>query len=92
MPTKAQEVLDAKVRVITPRKGDSFVQVAAVGRVEAELMAEQLQKRGYRTFISEVPGRDLFRVLIGPFESQSGLTDTKNRLKSEGIETIIQRY
>jgi len=91
-PSKAQEILSSKVRLITPRKGDTFVQVAAVARVEAELMAERLQTRGYRAFISEVPTKELFRVLIGPFESNAAVHETKSRLASEGIESIVQRY
>ncbi len=91
-PTEAQKILDSRVRVITPRKGDTFVQVAAIGRAEAELMAGQLQRRGYRVFITEVPGRDLFRVLVGPFETPAKLTETKAKLAAEGIESIVQRY
>ncbi len=90
--TKAQQILSSKVTVITPRKGDTFIQVAAVGRPEAELMAEQLQKDGYRTFISEVPGRDLFRVLVGPFETTARLNDTRKKLEGRGINSIVQRY
>jgi cell division septation protein DedD len=90
--TKAQQILSSKVRVITPRKGDTFIQVAAIGRAEAELMAEQLQKNGFRTFISEVPGRDLFRVLIGPFETTAKLNETRKKLEGQGISSIVQRY
>ncbi|MCU0227286.1 MAG: SPOR domain-containing protein [Bryobacterales bacterium] len=90
--TEAQKILDSRVRVITPRKGDTFVQVAAIGRAEAELMAGNLQRRGYRTFITEVPGKELFRVLVGPFETPAKLTETKAKLAAEGIESIVQRY
>jgi cell division septation protein DedD len=84
--------LAGKVQLITPRKGDVFLQVAAIGRAEAELMAEQLQKRSYRAFLSEVPGKDLFRVLIGPFETAPRLNDTKKKLADEGMPSIVQRY
>jgi len=89
---KTQAILNSKVSVITPRKGDTFVQVAAIGKAEAELMAMQLQRRGYRAFISEVPGKDLFRVLVGPFETPTKLAETKKKLDGEGISTIVQRY
>ncbi len=91
-PSAAQQILNSRVRVITPRKGDTFVQVAAIGRAEAELMAEQLQQRGYRTFITEVPGKDLFRVLLGPFETPAKVAETRAKLAQEGIESIVQRY
>lgn len=90
--SKAQEILNSRVRLITPRKGDTFVQVAAIARPEAELMAEQLQRRGYRAFITEVPGKDLFRVLVGPFETPAKLAETKAKLAGDGIESIVQRY
>lgn len=90
--SRAQEILNARVRLITPRKGDTFLQVAAVSRAEAELMAEQLGKRGYRAHISEVPGKELFRVLIGPFETTPKLNETKAKLTGDGINSIVQRY
>lgn len=89
---RSRQILSGKVQLITPRKGDVFLQVAAIGRAEAELMAEQLQKRSYRAFLSEVPGKDLFRVLIGPFETAPRLNDTKKKLADEGMPSIIQRY
>lgn len=89
---RSRQILSGKVQLITPRKGDVFLQVAAIGRPEAELMAEQLQKRSYRAFLSEVPGKDLFRVLIGPFETAPRLNETKKKLADEGMPSIVQRY
>lgn len=89
---RTREILSGKVQLITPRKGDVFLQVAAIGRAEAELMAEQLRKRSYRTFLSEVPDKDLFRVLIGPFETNARLNDTKKKLSDDGLPSIVQRY
>lgn len=89
---RTREILSGKVQLISPRKGDVFLQVAAIGRAEAELMAEQLQKRSYRVFLSEVPDKDLFRVLIGPFETSARLNDTKKKLSDDGLPSIVQRY
>ncbi|MCC6265524.1 MAG: SPOR domain-containing protein [Bryobacterales bacterium] len=89
---RTREILGGKVQLITPRKGDMFLQVAAIGRAEAELMAEQLRKRGYRAFLSEVPEKSLFRVLIGPFETSARLNETKKKLSDDGLPSIIQRY
>lgn len=89
---RAQEILNSKVKLITPRKGDVFLQVAAIGRSESEVMGEQLQKRGYRVFLSEVPTKDLFRVLIGPFDTTARLSEMKKKLADEGLPSIVQRY
>lgn len=89
---RTREILGGKVQLITPRKGDSFLQVAAIGRAEAELMAEQLGKRGFRAFLSEVPDKALFRVLIGPFETGARLNETKKKLSDDGLPSIVQRY
>lgn len=89
---RTREILSEKIRIITPRKGDVFLQVAAIGRAEAELMAEQLNKRGYRAFLSEVPDKNLFRVLIGPFETSARLNETKKKLSGDGLPSIVQRY
>lgn len=89
---RTREILSGKVQLITPRKGDVFLQVAAIGRAEAELMAEQLRKRSYRAFLSEVPDKDLFRVLIGPFETSARLNETKKKLSDDGLPSIVQRY
>ena len=89
---RTREILSGKIQLITPRKGDMFLQVAAIGRAEAELMAEQLNKRGYRAFLSEVPEKNLFRVLIGPFETSARLNETKKKLSGDGLPSIVQRY
>lgn len=89
---RTREILGGRVQLITPRKGDVFLQVAAIGRAEAEVMAEQLRKRGHRAFLSEVPNRDLFRVLIGPFETTARLNEAKKKLTDEGLPTLVQRY
>ncbi|MCC7341199.1 MAG: SPOR domain-containing protein [Bryobacterales bacterium] len=89
---RTREILGGKVQLITPRKGDMFLQVAAIGRAEAELMAEQLRKRGFRAFLSEVPEKSLFRVLIGPFETSARLNETKKKLSDDGLPSIVQRY
>lgn len=89
---RTREILGGRVQLITPRKGDVFLQVAAIGRAEAEVMAEQLRKRGHRAFLSEVPNRDLFRVLIGPFETTARLNEAKKKLTGEGLPTLVQRY
>lgn len=89
---RTREILSGKIQLITPRKGDMFLQVAAIGRAEAEVMAEQLNKRGYRAFLSEVPDKNLFRVLIGPFETSARLNETKKKLSGDGLPSIVQRY
>lgn len=78
----------------TPRSGQSFLQVTAVGRDEAFAIADVLQKKGFRAHAVPKPGSaKLYRVLVGPVRDAADLSSTRDSLRRTGFrEVIVQRY
>ena len=77
-----------------PEAGQQFLQVAAVGRDEAEAVADVLHKKGFQAHAVPKPGNPkLYRVLIGPVQDAADLSSTRDALRRTGFrEVIVQRY
>jgi hypothetical protein len=58
----------AEVGTGVPPKGSYFLQVAAVGRAEADVVAKVLKGKGFNTWIAPSDNEQIFRVLVGPMQ------------------------
>ena len=78
----------------TPQNGSQYLQVAAVGRDEAEAVADVLHKKGFRAHAVPKPGNNkLYRVIIGPIRDAGDLRSTRDALHNTGFrEVIVQHY
>jgi cell division protein FtsN len=78
----------------SPQPGQMFLQVAAVGKDEAEAVADVLHKKGFRAHAVPKPGSPkIYRVLIGPLKDTADLSATRDSLRRTGFrEVITQRY
>jgi cell division septation protein DedD len=78
----------------TPRPGQTFLQVTAVGRDEAKGIADVLEKKGFRAHAVPKPGSaKLYRVIVGPIHDAGDLSSTRDSLRKTGFrEVIVQRY
>lgn len=78
----------------TPHSGSQYLQVAAVGRDEAEAFADVLHKKGFRAHAVPKPGNTkLYRVIIGPIRDAGDLRSTRDALHNIGFrEVIVQHY
>jgi cell division septation protein DedD len=80
---------------LVPQPGQTFLQVAAVSRDEAEAMADVLHRKGFRAHAVPKPGNPkLYRVLIGPVRDAGDLSSTRDALRKRvGFrEVIVQKY
>ena len=77
-----------------PHAGAEYLQVAAVGRDEAEAVADVLHKKGFPAHAVPKPGNaKLYRVIIGPVKDAGELSSTRDALRKTGFrEVIVQRY
>ena len=75
-----------------PRPGQTFLQVAATSRADAEIVAESLSKRGFRTSLAPVPNSNLVRVLIGPVKDGPDLAETRVKLEAASMKPMVRRY
>lgn len=79
--------------VVTPRRGQTYLQVAAVSRSEAEAVATVLSKKGFHAHVAPRPGTKLFRVLVGPVRDAGELSSTRDALMRKGFRQVfVQRY
>ena len=90
----AQDTATLKAENFNPQNGQQFLQVAAVGRDEAEAVADVLHKKGFRAHAVPKPGSlKLYRVIIGPIRDAGDLSNTRDALRRTGFrEVIVQRY
>jgi cell division protein FtsN len=76
-----------------PQPGQTYLQVAAVSRPEAETVAGVLSKRGFHAHVAPKPGTKWFRVLVGPVHDAGELSTTRDALMKKGFrEVFVQRY
>jgi len=75
-----------------PQAGQSFLQVSAVAKAEAEILTELLVKKGFRAIIAPGPSDNLFRVLVGPAKDDADLRKTKSDLEQAGFKSIVRKY
>ena len=75
-----------------PAPGQTFLQVSAVKKPEADLLVDVLVKKGFKARIAPVPGEtDLFRVLVGPVEDTT-LASTRADLEAAGFKSFPRKY
>lgn len=77
-----------------PQPGSEYLQVVALGRSEAEGLADVLHKKGFRAHAVPKPGNaSLYRVIVGPIRDAGDLSSTRDALRKTGFrEVIVQRY
>ncbi|HEY6987563.1 MAG TPA: SPOR domain-containing protein [Bryobacteraceae bacterium] len=77
-----------------PQNGQSFLQVAATSRNEADAIADVLNKKGFHAHSVAKPGSTtIYRVLIGPIRDTADLSSTRDQLRNNGFrDVIVQRY
>ena len=94
LPSQANAKDDNPGDTFSPQNGEEFLQVAAVGRDEAEAVADVLHKKGFRAHAVPKPGNSkIFRVLIGPIKNSGDLSSTRDALRRTGFRNVIlQRY
>jgi len=93
-PDVAPSPAPASTTDLVPHAGQTFLQVAAVGRTEAEAVADVLHKKGFRAHAIPKPGNPkIYRVLIGPVRDTADLSATRDSLRRTGFrDVIVQRY
>ena len=77
-----------------PQPGSQYLQVVALGRSEAEGLADVLHKKGFRAHAVPKPGNaSLYRVIVGPIRDAGDLSSTRDALRKTGFrEVIVQHY
>jgi cell division protein FtsN len=74
-----------------PLPGQTYLQVAAVGKPEAELVMDSLKKRGFSALVAPVPNGTRWRALVGPLPDAASLAKARSDLLALGFKDMIVR-
>jgi cell division septation protein DedD len=78
------------VAAALPSPGSSVVQVAAMSHQEdADVVAVDLNRRGYTVAVRHEPQDKLFHVQIGPFANKKEADSMRQRLQTDGYNNAI---
>jgi cell division septation protein DedD len=87
------ELETASAVVSEPSGGQTYLQVVAGKRPEAELIIEVLKKKGFPARLAPGPSEAMFRVLVGPLPDASAVTATRADLEKAGFtKPVLRRY
>ncbi|MDE0436463.1 MAG: SPOR domain-containing protein [Bryobacterales bacterium] len=68
------------------------VQVAALRvRSDAQLLVSKLKDKQYPVALYDKGGDGWHRVVVGPFASVNEAKDAQNRMRADGLQTILRR-
>ncbi len=69
-----------------------YIQVGAVEKGVAMILAEGLRKHALDSFVAPGPGAKSFRVLIGPFADAEAYQKARNIVAEIGLDNFARRY
>jgi cell division septation protein DedD len=73
--------------------GQTYLQVVAVKKPDAEMIAGILRKKGFpRVIVVPGPSETIFRVLVGPIADAAAISKTKMDLEAAGFKAIPRKY
>jgi cell division septation protein DedD len=77
----------------SPAPGETYLQVGAVKKPQAEALVEVLRTKGFKAIISPVTvDGEVYRALVGPITSAPDLARTKAELQRAGVPCIVKRF
>jgi hypothetical protein len=90
--TQPKRTAPPPVSELEPVPGKTYLQVAAVKRPEAEVVADVLKKKGFPSIIAPHPTEPVFRVLVGPVADADAITRTREGLEAAGFKPLVRKY
>lgn len=75
-----------------PQKNATYLQMGAVDRGVAAVLAQGLRKYGLPSFVAPGPNDKIFRVLIGPLPDEQTYRTVKAKVDSIGITAFAKTY
>jgi cell division septation protein DedD len=78
--------------LLQPGPGQTFLQVAAVRRPDANTLVSELKKKEFGAGVAAGPNETLFRVMVGPLKDSAEVNRERTRLKELGFDPIVKRF
>jgi len=76
----------------TPLKGPVYIQLGAVDKGVATLLAQGARKIGFAAFVTQGTNANVFRVLVGPFKDAAEYDSAVAKFKEIGLDNFSRRY
>ena len=76
----------------TPQTGALYLQMGAVDKGMAVVLAEGLRRHGFSSFVAPGPTEKIFRVLIGPFANPDDFKRAKAQVDAIDLGTFARRF
>jgi hypothetical protein len=90
-PAAVQPAVEAPL-FASPNPQAIYIQVGAVEKGVAMILAEGLRKHALDSFVAPGPGTKSFRVLIGPFRDAEAYQKARNVVAEIGLDNFARRY
>ncbi len=92
-PAKPDHLTSSPADSAEPEPGQTFLQVTAVARPDADLIAKTLNAKNLATRLAPAPSGGLFRVLVGPSKDAADLARLRTALEQVGFRSpIVRKY
>jgi len=78
--------------LVQPGPGQTYLQVAAVRRPDANTLVSNLKKKEFGAGVAAGPNETLFRVVVGPLKDSAEVNRERARLKELGFDPIVKRF
>lgn len=88
----ATPVVAPPVTVTEPQAGQTYLQVLAVAKSEADVLAEVLVKKGFSALVAPGPNEKIYRVLVGPARDATDISKLKTDLEAAGFKPFPKKY
>ena len=75
-----------------PETGKVYIQMGAVERGMATILAEGLRSHGFDAFVAPGPSETIFRVLIGPLPDPDSFRQAKAAVDAIDLTTFARKY
>ncbi|HVX68050.1 MAG TPA: SPOR domain-containing protein [Bryobacteraceae bacterium] len=76
----------------SPAAGQTFLQVAAVKKPQAQMLLDLLKAKGFHAMMVQVDGQEVYRTLVGPVKDAGDLARTKAGLEGAGFKPFVKKY
>jgi cell division septation protein DedD len=79
-----------------PTAGQTYLQITAVAKAEAQLFVDVLAKKGFHAIYVSVPDKpQVYRVLVGPIRDVNAIQQTKADLEKagfQGLKALMRKF
>jgi cell division septation protein DedD len=92
LPKTEASTKSTRPLVAEPELGKVYLQVGAVERGMAVILAEGMRVHGFDAFVATGPNDKLFRVLIGPLPEPEDFRQAMLKVDALGLATFARKY